>query len=162
MWARKYVCRKKYSGHDRSEVVPRVTQIMKVRWDAAASMTVMQLESGCGDYKVVEASSLAEDDLAENTVQAAGYLDQNRINIVKPYLQSCSCGVWQDFLYPCQHACAVFREWKEKDFASVVGNLVHPYYSFEFIENTFKNNVFPVCLETIEYDDVTREPALPK
>jgi hypothetical protein len=82
--------------------------------------------------------------------------------LVKPDLQWYSCGVWQDFLYPCQQACAVFRKWKEKDFAYVVGNLVHPYYSFEFVQNTFKNNVFPVCLETIEYDGVTKEPALPK
>ena len=152
MSTRIYVCRKKYSEREGSEVVPRVAQIMKVRWDAAASMTVVELESGCGDFKVVEPSSLAEDDLAENTVRSsAGYLDQKRINIVKPAdLQWCSCGVWQDFLYPCRHACAVFRKWKEKDFAYVIGNLVHPYYSFEFVQNTFRNNVFPVCLETLE------------
>ena len=163
MSTRIYVCRKKYSEREGSEVVPRVAQIMKVRWDAAASMTVVELESGCGDFKVVEPSSLAEDDLAENTVRSsAGYLDQNRINIVKPDLQWCSCGVWQDFLYPCRHACAVFRKWKEKDFTYVIGNLVHPYYSFEFVQNTFRSNVFPVCLETLEYDGVTKEPALPK
>jgi hypothetical protein len=132
------VCRKKYGDRDATEVVPRVAQILKLRWDAAASMTVVELEKGCGDLKVVEPTSLAEDELAENTVQLSGVRDKNRINIVKPDGKWCSFGVWQDFLYPCRHARAVFRRWKEKDFSYVVGNLVHPYYTFDFVHNTFK------------------------
>jgi hypothetical protein len=156
------VCRKKYSDRDGSEVVPRVAQMLKIRWDAAASMTVVELESGSGDFKVVEPSSIAEEDLGEQSLQVSGGGDHNRLHIVKPDMQWCSCGAWQDFLYPCRHACAVYRKWKEKDFSYVVGNLVHPYYTFEFVHNSFKNNVLPVCLETIEYDGVTREPSLPK
>ena len=132
------VCRKKYDDRDATEMVPRVAQILKLRWDAAASMTVVELEKGCGDFKVVEPTSLAEDELAENAVQLSGVRDKNRINIVKPDGKWCSFGVWQDFLYPCRHARAVFRRWKEKDFSYVVGNLVHPYYTFDFVHNTFK------------------------
>ena len=153
--------RAKYSERDGSEVVPRVAQVLKKRWDAAASMTVLELEAGCGDFKVVEPSSLAKD--TDDVLLVMGNGGQDRINIVKPDLQWCSCSVWQDFLYPCRHACAVFRKWKEKEFTYVLVNLVHPHYTlFEFVQNTFKNNVFPVCLETIEYDGVTKEPPLPK
>jgi hypothetical protein len=35
-----------------SEVVPRVAQILKARWDAAASMAVMEIKLGCGEFKV--------------------------------------------------------------------------------------------------------------
>jgi len=52
------VCRQKYAQRDGSEVVPRVAQILKHRWDAAASMTVNELEVGCGDFKVVEPASI--------------------------------------------------------------------------------------------------------
>jgi hypothetical protein len=57
----------------------------------------------------------------------------------------------------------VFRIWKkEKEFSYVLGNLVHPFYTFEFVHNTFTKNVFPVCLETIEYDGETKEPKSPR
>jgi hypothetical protein len=58
MSTRVCVCRKKYAERDGSEVVPRVAQILKRRWDAAASMTVNELEVGCGDFKVVEPTSI--------------------------------------------------------------------------------------------------------
>jgi hypothetical protein len=61
MSTRVCVCRKKYAERDGSEVVPRVAQILKRRWDAAASMTVNELEVGCGDFKVVEPTSIVEE-----------------------------------------------------------------------------------------------------
>ena len=45
-------CRTKYLKRDDSEVVPRVAQILKIRWDAAAGMSVMEIELGCGEFKV--------------------------------------------------------------------------------------------------------------
>ena len=59
MLTRICVCRKKYGDREAAEVVPRVAQILKLIWDAAASMTVVELEKGCGDFKVVEPTSLA-------------------------------------------------------------------------------------------------------
>jgi hypothetical protein len=94
------VCRKKYDDRNATEVVPRVAQILKLWWDDVASMTVVELEKGCGDFKGVEPTSIAEDELAENTVQMSGVRDKNRINIVKPDAEWCTCGVCQDFLYP--------------------------------------------------------------
>jgi hypothetical protein len=162
MSTRVCVCRQKYAQRDGSEVVPRVAQILKRRWDAAASMTVNELEVGCGDFKVVEPTSIVEEDGDENVERLSRYGDQNRTVMVKPDSEWCSCGVWQDFLYPCRHACAVFRKWKEKEFSYVLGNLVHPFYTFEFVHNSFTKNVFPVCLETIEYDGETKEPKSPR
>ncbi len=52
------LCYQKYAQQDGSEVVPRVAQILKRRWDAAASMTVNEFEVGCGDFKVVEPASI--------------------------------------------------------------------------------------------------------
>ena len=110
-------------------------------------MTVLELEAGCGDYKVVKPSSVVED--SDDVLLVTGNGGQECINIVKPDLQWCNCGVWQDFLNPCCHACEVFRKWKEMEFIHVLMNLVHPYYTFEFVQSFFKKNVFPVCLETI-------------
>ena len=126
-------------------------------------MTVDELEVGCGDFKVVEPISIVDENGDDNVQRMArSYGDPDRVLVVKPYLEWCSCGVWQDFLYPCRHACAVFRKWQEKEFSYVLRSLVHPFYTFEFVHNTFKKNVFPVCLETTVYDGETKEPNLPK
>ncbi|KAI2505523.1 MULE transposase domain [Fragilaria crotonensis] len=144
MSTRTYVCRKKYSERDGSEVVPRVAQIMKVlRWDAAASMTVVELESGCGDFKVVEPSSLAEDDLAENSYSAVS--GKTSCTPVDMRVQSSGNG-----------------KKKTSPMSSAIWCIPTTVSSL-YKTATFRNkNVFPVCLETLEYDGVTKEPALPK
>ena len=40
-------CRTKHIDREPGEVVPRVAQILKRRWDAAASITVVELVHGC-------------------------------------------------------------------------------------------------------------------
>jgi hypothetical protein len=47
--------RTKSMKREDSKVVPRVAQILKARSDAAASMAVMEIELGCGDFKVTSA-----------------------------------------------------------------------------------------------------------
>jgi hypothetical protein len=41
-------------------IVPRAAEHLQAQWDAAAALTVMELEVGCGNFKVVEVSSLQE------------------------------------------------------------------------------------------------------
>ena len=38
------------------------------RWDAAASLSVDELELGCGDFKVVEQTSVADDLFDDNSL----------------------------------------------------------------------------------------------
>jgi hypothetical protein len=156
-------CRAKHIDREPGEVVPRVAQILKRRWDAAASIAVVELVRGCGDFKVVEPSTVQDSDNdphLPNMPLNAG--QPNTIYIVKPELQWCTCGIWQDVLYPCRHGCAVFRKWKEKDFSYVLQNLVHPYYKFECVQQMYKNNIFPACIDNVKYDDTTRPPVVKK
>jgi hypothetical protein len=80
------------------------------------------------------------------------------VHIVKPSLQWCTCGVRQDYLYPCRHACAVFRKWDERDFQYVLQNHVRRYYTFEYVEKMYEKNVFPVCVDNINYDKASKPP----
>ena len=154
-------CRLKYDSRDDTEVVPRVAQILKKRWDASAAMSVAELERGCGDFKVVEPSVLAED-MSDHPSPTPNSHGDHSIHIVKPDLQWCSCGVWQDFLFPCRHGCAVFRKCKEYNFQFMLSNLVPAYYKFEYVKKTFTSNVFPACLDGIEHDKVTKPPIVTK
>ncbi len=91
-------CRTKYLKQDDSEVVPRVAQILKIRWDAAAGMSVMEIELGCGEFKVTSPECGGIDEVAGehdiNELMATGSpLQLNSIHLVKLGAQWCSCGV---------------------------------------------------------------------
>ena len=47
-------------------MVPRVSQILKHKWDAAAFMTVIEFEVGCGNFQLVELASIMGEDKGEN------------------------------------------------------------------------------------------------
>ncbi len=100
-------CQAKHIDREPGEVVPCMAQILKRRWDAATSITIAELVCWCGAFKVVrQRPAFAQ--LQFNAGQT------NTIYIVKPELQWCTCGIWQDVLYLCWHGCAVvFRKWKE-------------------------------------------------
>jgi hypothetical protein len=86
----------------------------------------------------------------------------NTIYIVKPELQWCTCGIWQDVLYPCWHGFAVFWKWKEKDFSYALQNLVHLYYKFECVQQMYKNNIFLACIAYVKCNDTIRPPVVKK
>jgi hypothetical protein len=98
-------CRTKHIDREPGEVVPCVAQILKRRWDAAASITVVESVHGCGDFKVVEPSTVQGSDKDPHLPSMTYIAGQpNTVYIVKPELQWCSRGIWQDVLYPCRHA----------------------------------------------------------
>ena len=82
------------------------------------------------------------------------------IHIVKPGQQWCSCGMWQEFLYPCRHGCAVYRKWEEKDLKYVLENVVHVFYRYNDVQKLFNQNVFPPCIDNATYDGETRPPVV--
>jgi hypothetical protein len=92
-----------------------VAQILKARWDAAASMAVMEIKLECGEFKVTSAEYGATADEGEHDivllVALRSPMHQQSTHIVKPAVQWCSCGAWQDCMFPCRHACAVYRKW---------------------------------------------------
>jgi hypothetical protein len=154
-------CRMKHADRQASEVVPRVSQIMKHRWDASASISVVEIEDGCGDFKAIESLSGQEESVDNEDVILRMPLvpgGAHSVHIVKPNLQWCTCGVWQDYLYPCRHACAVFRKWDERDFRYVLQIYVHRYYTFEYVQKMYEKNIFPVCVDNIHYDKASKPP----
>jgi hypothetical protein len=160
-------CWTKFLKREDSEVMPCVAQIHKGRWDAAASMAVMEIELGCGEFKVTSPEYGYTDEGEHDIVLSVAHgspLQQQSIHIVKPDVQWCSCGAWQDCLFPRRHACAVYRKWKkEVDLNYIFDNLVDDNYTFGNVKNTFKKNVFPVSLDGIlHYDGVTKPPLVTK
>ena len=65
-------------------------------------------------------------------------------------------------MFPCRHSFAVYRKWKEVDFNYVLTNLVDEKYTFVNVKNMLRKNVFPVSLDGIQYDGVTKPPLVAK
>ena len=154
MLTRICTCRTKYRQHDDIQIVPRAEGILKKRWEATASISVMELEEGSGVFN----TSTCEYGGEGGNANAGLPLQRQSSHIVKLVARWCSCGVWQDTLLPCKHACAVFRKWKEADFNYILANLVDAYYTYGFVKMMFKRNIYPVGLDTLAYDGETKPP----
>ena len=96
MSSRIFQCRTKHMDKVSTVIVPKVAERLQARWNAAASLSVMELELGCGDFKVVEMSSLQEQDYKgdDRIGQIPLSVGSQVIHIVvKPAQQRYSCGV---------------------------------------------------------------------
>ena len=82
----------KYMTREDSEAVPRITQILKASWDAAASMTVMEIELGCGEFKVTSSKYGATADEGEHDIVLlngqGSPMQQQSTHIIMPVVQS--------------------------------------------------------------------------
>jgi hypothetical protein len=160
--------RTKYVKHEDSAVVPPAHQLLKRRWDATASISVIELEDGNGIFRTSTAhigSVELEQGLEVQTWRPRDHglpLQRQTSHIVKPQTNWCSCGVWQDTLLPCSHACAVYRKNHGADLNYILANLVHDYYTYGFLKRMFKNNIYPVSLDNLAYDGVTKPPFVSK
>jgi hypothetical protein len=159
-------CHTKHMEKDSTQIfVPRVTERLQARWDAVVSLSVIELEVGCRDFKVVEVvSSLQEQDFDgdDRIGQMPLSVGTQVVHIVKPNSRQWdSNNVWQEFLYPCCHGCAVYRKWEEKDMKYVLQNVVHVFYRYEYVQKLFNQNAFPTCIaDNAIYDGEMKPPVV--
>ena len=142
--------RQKYKGFDPEEVVPLIRQILKSRWNAAATMTVCEIEADHSEYKISEEriSNDVNNPIPSKTIH----------HVVFPDTKCCTCGKWQDNRYPCRHAVGYYRKWLEKDLAWILRYEVHYYYKYKSLQELYKRNIFPVIVDKIRYDNESKPP----
>jgi hypothetical protein len=170
--------RRKHIASPPGRIVAQVAQVIKIQWDKAASLDVFDLEQGSGKYKVTEHYSQAEviqseADITNPTNNSNSNVDdirppqmaylgrQSRTHIVIPDKQWCSCGLWQDLEYPCQHFVAFFRKWRECDSLETLQQFhVSAYYMYDSLHNLYTPNINPVVVDAISYDRKTKPPVI--
>ena len=155
-------CWMKHATKEATRVVPKVEEKLQLRWDAAAALSVIELQAGCGDFKEVETCGLQEEEFAgdDRIGMVPPSVGSQRIHIVKLWQQWCSCGVWLEFLYPCHHGCAVYRKWEDKTLEHVLQNVLHPFYRYNYVHKLITANVFPTYIDNMTYDGETKPPAV--
>jgi hypothetical protein len=156
MLTRICTCRARYVDHDDSKILPPAENLLQRRWESTANLFVQELEEGSDIYHCKYSGTAVV--LEEHPQDIGLPLQEASSHIVKPGLKWCSCGVWQQTLFPCHHACAVYRHMHGADMHYISVNLVHDYYKYGFAKSMFKKNILPVSLDTLAYDRETKPP----
>ena len=140
-------------------------KLLQARWEKAAAVSVLEVEEKCGNFEVVSPEYRApEDENNDDVIVGVDVLrHQQTLHMVNPdKLMVCNCGVWKDCMFPCRHAIAVYRLHKGRDLMYVKSELVHEYHKFAYIKETFKQNIYPVSMDSLKSDGTTRPPIVKK
>jgi SWIM zinc finger len=85
---------------NKTGVVPECYEKLDNCWTTCASYKVFEIEEGCNKYKVTHPMN--------NSYQT------NHVNQVNDCF--CSCGMWQEYGYPCVDAMAYFQFMEKKHY----------------------------------------------
>ena len=123
-----------------------------------ASLSVDELELGCVDFKVVEQTSVSDDLGSLMTTVSQHHHEGDSRGVSTLWNRICSwvhMGFGRNSCTPVDTDARCIESGKRSNWL-VLANMVHLYYKFEFWKENFWNNVFPVSLDTIEYNGVTK------
>ena len=150
--------REKYKDRNGNEIVAAVVKRVRGAWGDAASMEVHRIEDNQNTFKIVDGGLSRHGDNDIATGPPALLTGQRRTHVLKPDRHWCSCGMWQEYRYPCVHACAYFRMWKDCELEDVLQSEVDDYYSFSTLHGLYERNIVPVVMDSIIFDGKTKPP----
>ena len=161
----------KWKDIPKNKVIGAATEV-KIRYDASDSCSVSLLPGGVPVFKVTDRSVTGSAAVASVVVPG---LDEtpvvpevtpvltllgarNAVHTVTPLARQCICGVWQEYLVPCRHACAVLKQEYHLSWDDIQNKHVHPYYTCGSLHELYSNNISPVCTDNLEHDGLTLPP----
>lgn len=131
--------------YQKTGVVEHVIDTLKGRWEDCVGFSIVPLRNSMDQhlFTVFE----AENGLFQ---EARGF----NMNVIS---KACDCGVWQDHGYPCIHAVAYFKTYKNCSFDELLGE-VNAEYTYENEKLLFEKNLMTVCIDQIVCDGKTLPP----
>ena len=75
--------------------------------------------------------------------------------VTKSSAQTCSCGRWQEYKYPCRYAMAYFKKGEDMSYPDILHLHVHDYYKNKSMQQIYGCVIFPVVQDQIRYNDET-------
>jgi hypothetical protein len=116
---------------------------LKTLWDKCAGYRVTEVVENGNEFTVVRQATTASENVTRYTIDVA--------------LSTCECGQWQEHGYPCEDAMAYFRLYKKMSMKEVFDAQVDEIYTYENQKEMLRQNIVPVCLETISPDGITSQ-----
>jgi hypothetical protein len=130
--------------HEKTGVVEKIACLMDKRWKNCTGSKVIQIQQNGSIFTVVGPTRRGS--------------VNNRCFTIDVLNKRFDCGVWQDHGIPCLHATANYKVHKRLMLGQVLSDQVPPVYTYEYQRSILKNNVIPVCLDTIAHDGITLPP----
>jgi SWIM zinc finger/Transposase, Mutator family len=125
-------------NRDKVGVVPEVVGIIQNRWDESEKHTIIQLEEGGDTYRITRHEI--------NSYQT--------IHVVHIKHRTCTCGMWQEYGYPCIDGMVYYRQIEEKTLEEILeSDLVSEFYNYGNYHELMKRNIHPVVMEILEATD---------
>ena len=141
--------REKNKSKDGDSIVEHVTKILQENWININAYGILQVDANGTIFKVTE--TLKKED---TNVQGMSSL----VHHVTPAAQKCSCGKWQEYLYPCKHSLAFYKLVKGKSLEWIMQTKVNKMWHYSNVKDIYKHNIIPVIVDTVKMDGVTKPP----
>jgi len=75
--------------------------------------------------------------------------------------KSCTCGLFQEYKYPCKHACSVLHQLKNMSLKQLMdSDYVHDFYRKRSLQELWKTCVRPPGIQFLEADNETKPPVV--
>ena len=137
--------RTKYKTKDESAVVPRLHELLINSW--------------------IDADDFSSNEICNNEIteyKMVGKYENNKglKYVVKPDKCWCSCGEWQDNLFPCIHACTYLKQELNISFEDMLNNHVSRLYKYGSLQDLYKDNIRTVMIDNIKIDGETNPPSM--
>ena len=132
--------RQKYLEVGKDEIVATVLSNLKANWGAAAGYQILQMEQD-------------EFHVSYNGIPSE---TASRPQLVIPRIRFCTCGEWQDPLYPCRHACTWARKWAKMAYRDFFSNATDFVHKGDSLQSMFAPNIRLVILDNIDFDGISR------
>ncbi|KAG7361808.1 hypothetical protein IV203_036909 [Nitzschia inconspicua] len=142
------ICTLREKHRGRSSVVDEMRGILEKRWNNCAGFQVWELLENGGIFRACRTSR--------------GPTETERSYVLHVREQTCGCGKWQDHEVPCIDAIAYYKKIEKQTLQYIIDNHVSGQYKFETVNELLKDNIIPVCLETISADGITLPPNVVK
>ena len=74
--------------------------------------------------------------------------------------KKCSCGKWWDTKLFCKYVMSYYRIIMQKSLEDIFRILFFQYYSYQYLNHIYKDNITPVIIETLSSNQTAKPPPL--
>jgi SWIM zinc finger len=122
-------------ARDETGVLPNIAAKLELRRKESAGMSIIKLDEDSDNYQVSrEASSRFP-----------------ITHIMRVGECFCSCGMWQEYGYPCVDAMVYYRHIEKKTLLQIIeSDVVSEFYHYSYYQELMKRNIIPVVLDNLE------------
>lgn len=131
---------------DKRGMVAFYSNLYKQRYNACAIYNVIPINEEQSTYKVYVGEG---DDYVHYKTQ---FLNMQQ--------KTCTCGEWQDTELFCEHVMSYYRVIENKPLEDIYRIPFSQYYSYQYLNHFYKENVNPVIIDTLASDKTTKPPAV--